>query len=72
MTTGATERKRGRPRGKHYNLRTCRAELNELIPDSEYVRMRVLNLLECVAEYWFEAADGDREVFEEWFNRNTK
>ncbi|MBK8195947.1 MAG: hypothetical protein IPK76_23095, partial [Lewinellaceae bacterium] len=56
----------------HYNLRTCRAELNEIMPGSEYVRMRVLNLLERVAEYWFEAADGDPEIFEEWFNRNTK
>jgi hypothetical protein len=68
----AQPKKRGRPIGKHYNLRTCRAELNEIMPGSEYVRMRVLNLLERVAEYWFQAADGDSEEFEEWFNRDKK
>jgi len=72
VTMGTNTRKRGRPKGKHYNLRTCRAELNEMLPGSEYTRMRVLNLIERVAEYWFQAADGDLETFEEWFNRETK
>ena len=62
----------GRPRRKHYNLRTCREELVELIPESEARRMRVLNLIERIAGYWFEAAGGDAEEFEEWFNRVTK
>lgn len=66
------EKKAGRPRRKHYNLRTCRDELRELMPESEYLRMRVLNLMERAAGYWFEAAGGEAEEFEEWFNRITK
>ena len=69
---GDEKRGPGRPRRKHYNLRTCREELIEMFPQSEYQRMRVLNLIERIAGYWFEAAGGDAEEFDEWFNRVTK
>jgi len=69
---GEEKRGPGRPRRKHYNLRTCRDELRELIPGSECQRMRLLNLIERAAGYWFEAAGGEISEFEEWFNRSTK
>lgn len=69
---GDEKRGPGRPKRKHYNLRTCRDELRDLIPESEYRRMQVLNLIERAGGYWFEAAGGEAEVFEEWFNRNKK
>lgn len=60
----------GRPRRKHYNHSCVRNELRDLIP-AEVTRMQVLNLIERACGYWFEAAGGDHEEFEEWFNNNS-
>ena len=66
----STETKRGRP--IHYNHGKCRNLVNGLAIESEAVRMQALNLIERAAQYWFEAAWGDPEEFEEWYNQRTK
>ena len=64
------EKKRGRP--MHYNHITCRKLINSLPIPSEATRMQVLNILERACGYWFEAAGGEPDEFQEWYDQRTK